>query len=470
MFCPKCGAQVDGAFCPKCGNKMGEPTPASAQATAPVQNTAPTQAAAPKKAAPKINPMLIAVIAAAALVVIILIALVSSAKPTIKLDKYVTVEFEGYDSIGKAVVKFDSEAFDADYNEKLAKKLNKKAIKNELKTELGALATKDLINASMAELEATAAANFRSEIRGSLDKSTELSNGDAVTYTFDIDFEDLLKYYKVKLKYSEEGLPFTVAGLEQAGSFDPFEGFSLEYTGIGPDGRASINYNNNGDEYAYLNYKLDKQDGLSNGDVIKVTVEVSGSESTYVDRFGKLPYPREQEFTVEGLLSTIQTSEDVTDEFLTRLQSQSEDVIKAYVAKNWKEWESLDNITYLGNYLLTLKPGCYGDNNKIYLVYKLTSKATMDTEDDGIVAEDHYIYYFVAFRDLKKEADGTAAVDISNYETPNNGYSVDTDYYKADGWGRYDFYYRGYDSLDKLYNDVVTKNLENYSHEDNVTE
>ena len=74
-----------------------------------------------------------------------------------------------------------------------------------------------------------------------------------------------------------------------------------------------------------------------------------------------------------------------------------------------------------------------------------------------------------SFYDLLVDSDGVTTVDVTNYGTPYSGVRIDVD--EADGWwGGTMWYYDGYETLDELYQEAVTDNLESYKHEDNVNE
>lgn len=483
MFCPNCGTEVKmGVFCPSCGTKVNNTQATSASATtAPttekestpaLQVATPTTNATPKSSKKAgIIALIIGIPVVLFLLLIGIIVFSVSRTHTLKLDKYVTVEFEGYDGLGKATATFDWEAFAKDYEGKL--KPRRSAIRAYVQDYyLGFPVSESEIEYMIDYYSTTEGAieAMRGEIEGSLDTSSGLSNGDTVTYHWDCDKEEVAKYYKVKLKY--EDLSFTVAGLDQVGTFNPFSDVSVEYSGIAPNGEAYVRNNNSGDEYYYLKYSVDKTNNLSNGDQIKVTVSVNGSEESYVERYGKLPSPTEQTYTVEGLMSYITSSADIPEELMTQMQSQAEDHINSYIAKDWDEEVSLKELTYLGNYYLQNK-GNGSPKNKCYLVYKITAEMSMETVDNGTVVETADSYYYVGFENLMTEADGTGAVDITDFDAPSwDSFEYATENIKSDGWWTeyYSYYYKGFETLDILYNEVVTKNLEYYSHEDNVTE
>ena len=126
MFCSKCGAQIeDGTkFCPKCGQpaetatapeSASEPAPAPAPASAPAPAAAP--AAAPKK--PKNLGLIIAGALGAFLILFILMIVIHVQPKKINLNKYVNVEFEGYQTVGTATIVFDEEAYTKDLKKAL---------------------------------------------------------------------------------------------------------------------------------------------------------------------------------------------------------------------------------------------------------------------------------------------------------------------------------------------------------------
>ncbi len=503
MFCSNCGSQIaDGQkFCSQCGTPVAaaevttstvEEKPAqeikametekaveeikTAEAEKKVEETKPVTAAPAAKAPNKAveaaksfiakNKFMVILLAVAA-VVILLLALILFSKPTLKLDKYVTVEFTGYDTVGKATYAIDYSAFDEAYADKI--KINGSAVKKQLKEEMGELYSNDFYKAMLKDMERNPISVLKQEMNGSLDKSTELSNGDTVKFVWDIEKEELEDLFSCKIKCKDE-LEFKVEGLEIIGMFDPFEGVSVEYSGMAPTAYASINRDYTSEESGYLNYSLDKYDGLKNGDTVTMKVELNTSEDRFAEKFGKLPSPTTKTFTVEGLAAYVKDASEMPEDLMTKMKSQAEDIINSYAAK-WDESVALEELTYLGNYFLNRKDDSYNDV-RVYLVYRLNAKQTMNTVDQGTIVENKDSYYYVCFHNPMIDTDGSGAVDITYYDTPGTSFTVETGYLKSTVWWNeyFKYTYRGYESLEKLENDVVTKNLEYYNHQDDVTE
>ena len=109
-------------------------------------------------------------------------------------------------------------------------------------------------------------------IRVKLDRSDRLSNGDEIAYVWDVD-EDFSKYIKCKIKYTDGS--YGVSGLAEVETFDAFADLEVTFSGVGPDGKAELEYK--GKELDSFDFGCDKEDGLSNGDT--VTVSISDAKS-----------------------------------------------------------------------------------------------------------------------------------------------------------------------------------------------
>lgn len=491
MNCSKCGSELqEGAkFCPACGAAVGVEATAPAETAQTAGNAAPSGVAQnkPVNAAPtgqsakntsssngqnqskmiKLIVGLVAGLMALMLLFIGLIVVVVNHKTTINLNKYITVNTEGYDTLGTATYSIDYGKMREDYGDKV--KINNKKMKAWLKEQgLYEKASKDDIEQFFERFYGTPFSMMVATIGGSLDNSNGLSNGDEITFVWDINEEDL-ELFNVKFKYKD--VTTKVEGLEKVDTFDPFDYIELIYTGISPDGSVNVQKNSSAPEYIqYLSIDASKYDNLSNGDTITVTANVNGTDNSYIERFGKYPSVTEKEYTVEGLMSYIDKNDQISDELLNKMKTQAEDALAANAAKNW--YGSLDKMTYLGNYLLTKKPGVEsrGSQNIIYLVYKVRAVADLENADGDMVAYEKEYYYYASYEKLMLDENGNGEVDLSTHKAVSNSFTDQTDVLKTSGWWEtyYSFNYNGYENLDQLYSAAVTQNIENYAHEDNV--
>lgn len=444
MFCENCGAENENSakFCRSCGKPLG--SQANAQTgNADQSQAAPTgaqvnggQLLEKVKALPK-KVLLGGIVAI--VVLVLLIAVGVNASNTINLDKYVTVETTGYDGFGHAQATIDWDAIEEKYGDKI--KFNSAA-----KKEYG-----DFLNI-LTPVEA-----LREGVSIDLDKKTQLSNGDEITYTWDID-EDINKYVKCKLKYKDKTIK--VSDLEKVDTFDAFGNLEVTFDGVGPAGTVNLNYT--GSELTTYDFTCDNTTGLSNGDKVEIHIEDSVIEGL-AQSIGKIPAEASKEYTVEGLQSYLQKISELNSETLDAMKSQADDAYRALVAQNWDDDEKLDSFEYIGSYLLTAKSDdSWGSKNKLFLVFK----ATVDNEFKSY-HQKNYVYWYMEYDNVVIDEDGKSDMDITRYSTSYNSFTVDSGV--SDGWfGTHSWYYNGYATVNDLYKEVVTANAESYNHEDNV--
>ena len=459
MFCGNCGAEnTNGAkFCKGCGqplkgdvNQMPKMTPPQGNAGSGVSNAATgaskidvSQVADKIKAFPK-KILIGACAAVVALIIVIVIAV--NAGSTINLNEYLTIEAEGYDGYGKARVTIDWDAIEVKYGGKLS-------FTSQAKKEYG-----EFLNL-MTPIDA-----IEGSVSVKLEENYNLSNGTPIAYKWDVD-EDLSKYVKCKVKYKDDS--YMVSGLTEVGSFDAFADLEAEFMGIAPNGYANFNYT--GSEISYYDFNYDTTSGLSNGDTIKVTIDESRLEY-YAEKLGKVPETLEKEYTVEGLSSYLTKISEINDEALTSMQQQAADVYNAYVAKDWADDSKLESLTYIGDYLLTVKntDSYWGNYNTLYLVYKVQARNNYSNDGDTYNKVTD-VYWYISFNNLMVESDGKVTVDVTNYSTPYDRFTIDSGV-SSGWWSTRTWQYYGYQTLDELYKKAVSQNIDTYNHEDNVDE
>ena len=416
MICPNCKKVIPDhlSFCTECGKKLeGTNKPA-------------TKTSQKKGSGKGKLPIIIGIVVL--LVLLIVFIAFKLIKPTIDLNEYISVTFSGYDTVGEADVEFDTEKFKENYRGKLPRDFSEEYISYDL------------------------------------NKSDDLSNGDTVTLTWDCDDERVLSRYGYKLEH--EDTSFSVTGLMEIGSFDPFDGIDVVFEGISSEGEASLTGSPVSAVAQELDYSLDKDDSLSNGDTVTVSVTYHNSDPTNycIENYGLKPSSFTKTYTVEGLAKYVTSLSEITDESLTQMQQQAMDVLSAYVANSWGEDEIFQNASYMGSYLLTTKNMDHSDvMNCIYLVYNVKVEHSYENGDKVYNNVDD-IYWYAAYSDLIANADGTITVDVLSYDTPSNHVEFHPD---PDRQFWYWWYY-GYATLEELFNDAVTTNLAEYNYEDGI--
>ena len=194
----------------------------------------------------------------------------------INASDYVTIKFSGYDNFGTASASIDRYQMMTDNPEAFG--LDKGNELDELK----------------------AAAQLEESIDGKLDKTSELKNGDTVTFSWkNSNIETLEKNYKVKFTFDEKTA--TVEGLEAAKDYDPFENLDVKFKGFDGSGTLQNAYYNV-DGGVAIELDTTKNGSLKNGDTVKAYIKGdSASIKKNLLTEGKNLTKTEGEFTVSGL-------------------------------------------------------------------------------------------------------------------------------------------------------------------------
>lgn len=445
MICTHCGKEIQNGitFCPYCGSTVN-----NAKENTKMKKHNPAKVLVPIAA--------VAVVAAGGWAF-------ANRTPTIDVSKYMTLSADGYNTVGKLNISFDTEKLEKDYGKQIATRF-KKQMKN-LKDDTYGLSslTASLYDGYEADLFAETCAT------GSADKTKNLSNGDVVTYTWDDNSDEAEEAFGVKVKYTD--ITYTVSGLASVNTFDAFDGVDVEFSGISPDGRATVNSLPTTAEAQGLYYTLDENSGLSNGDTVTLTVHSNRDDfSDCIDKYGAMPQATEKTFTVAGLNEYVTSADTLSDSVLVSLQNQAEDVFKSYAAQRFSNGQTFKGMTYLGNYILTPKnKDSWGDKDRIVLAYQVTVHHDYTSELNTTYDADDSFFWYITFNNVSKDADGNIASGLNDYDTPTTFVKIDS------GVQKYSFSsstetweYYGYASLDSLYNAAVNQYVENYNHQDNV--
>ena len=365
-------------------------------------------------------------------------------KTKVNLDKYISVDFTGYDGYGKADVHFDSEAFLKDYRKKI--KLKK-----------GDLLTSAVMEGYTPEAflnDYYLSGNWKLDgVDG------KYKNGDKVHLSWKIDKDKIEETFRVKIK--DAGKEFEVKGLDKVEKFDAFENLSIEYSGTAPNGMADLEGKGIMDGSKGLYFSADKMDGLSNGDEITVKIEPENALEAFIQKTGKAPKETEKQFKVEGLPAYIDSASAINEENLNNIKSEMEDNIKSSVAK---EGDSVQLISteYQGYYFLKAKNKNYGIQNVFYPVYKVTVRITLPSK--GFV-QDYSYYVSASLQNIMDEGNGKVTIDTTDMDTVYHTFEIDTD---PGNWLSNRFYLDGFESLDSLRKEVVTKQLSNFKVEEKI--
>ncbi len=464
MNCEKCGAEVKEGmvYCLKCGTRRPKPDEKQEVASTAWQSSGlPTQQeiavnqspvgtsfqhyqppSVPEKETPdklKNKKTLLIACIALALVAVIALVLFLVIPKTLKFDltEYISIKIDGHDGYGFAKYEFSK-------TELLGDMLEKKKIDPDLDpSELSLDKYEDLWNRKM-ELE---------RVINSIDititpDSVNLSNGDTVTLEIEYDEESAkeagIKFTGLKIETQVENLP-------TAKMFDPFETLTVSFHGVSPNGYISVDLGYS-DDLPYLDssyYVFDKRDGLSNGDTITVTLEISDEE---LMREGFHATKRSQSYTVEGLDEYVVSFESLSDDFVKILKSEAEDTVLSYVASLSSDKQSLSNLRYAGYVMQVAKSGekVVSDFNYLYIIYS----GTVSHPEGKFLTTD--VYYPVRFKNIME-------VDRTFTYEDNQGIQGTSEFYLIGGSPAYFTNTLGYTQPYSAYAAIVDSNPTLYS-------
>ena len=242
---------------------------------------------------------------------------------TMDLNKYFGFKFNGLNTIGKAEVEFDRDTFNADFEEAYKgqiAKWDKEGLQGELKKEA-----------------------VSSCFDWELDKEDNLSNGDKVVLTISID-EASCEELGVKFKTSP--IDVEVIGLKDGKQVDAFEGINVQFSGISPSAKATLNKTTNNDNGFAITYSLDKAENLKIGDKVIVSAEFDYNAAVEAECVVK---ETEKEFTVEGVPQQIQGADDISGNKLDNVRKEADAMAKEYY-EGRKIKDSFMNKAYVSMY------------------------------------------------------------------------------------------------------------------------
>ncbi|MBR5598023.1 MAG: zinc ribbon domain-containing protein [Lachnospiraceae bacterium] len=452
MFCIQCGTKIedDSSFCHHCGTKIGEVQ--EKKVILENNDNSQKQSVVLEENGKKSKGKLIGVLAVV-ITVIIFIVCFNNRTISVDLNKYVIVTTEGYNTLGEAQYQFDYDSFYDDYKDKI-----------KMKTQNGkSTIVQDWIGDQYYAVEM-----LRDYFGGSLNQRSKLSNGDVITFSWSCEDDVIKNLFNCHLKYSD--IEIQVTDLEEIKTFDPFEGISIGLQGDLPKVTVSVTNNSDNDAIGDIYYAPISNPILRNGGNITVQAIVRGTEEEFIEKYGMLPSPTEKQYTVEGYREYIFTQDQLTNQHVEELENLTYQELQA---ESWTSDETIEDVEFLGTYIISQKEPKYGDYEEygsIYVVCKVKVNCNLDTTL-GLINYPIEYYYYVNFENIVLQPDGvlTQANPFDTSFGPFDTFEVYTGYYNSRG-SEYGFYYHGYETLEELEKDITTGtyNLDDYNCENNI--
>ncbi|MBR5969659.1 MAG: zinc ribbon domain-containing protein [Lachnospiraceae bacterium] len=419
-FCTNCGTQTDdnAKVCPTCGQAMGA-VPAAAPGMQAKAAKAPMDAAKKKK-------LLIGLIAAvvAVLAIVIAVVVLTGGPKTFSVQNAVILNTDGYDTLGRLELRTDSEQIE----------LN--------------------IQAANPGLRENQIYEIVRSVKVSASEKEGLSNGQEIRISVSVN-EQLLENNKLKL--AENEWTYTVSGLEEIKTIDPFEGVTVEFTGASPFLRAEVKREKTDGAYGSIRYELEKKDHIAVGETVKVTANYSSNEDSYIKNYGAVLGAKEKNFSAEAADAYLTSPTELDEQTLTRMQREALDVIEAYLAKlDYADNITYDALTYEGSAVLMGKDSYYSDQNFVWLVYSASFSPVEGAEDCPL--EPGTINYFpIRFDDVIRYQDGTVDYADRSGVQGNSGALYDNAW-----WGQH---LSGYEDTTTMMTDLIRKLTDKYDYE-----
>lgn len=470
MRCQKCGSKLpeNAKFCIKCGTSISSSPLAVQSLTSqiPKIERRPRESVYTdrdyssrknRRSKPDLKKILfiVAIIVAAAIVLPIVGFIIYFIRHNIDMNDYLIIETSGYNTLGTASVRIDWDAIEEKYGDRLS-------ITTNATDEYGFSAM------MMSPIDV-----LRDNIYVKLEESTGLSNGDEIHYTW-VEDDDLKTYVTCSLDH-EDG-SYTVLGLTELSSFNPFEDIIPRYEGIAPDAKPNFAYDGSMMNIDDFYYDYDNSKGLKNGDKIKLCVN-KDNLIYYADNYGKIPSTYEKEYTVEGVEYYIEKLSELDDPTLKEMQATADKYFDNSNVKSMGDDEKLVSLTYLGSYLFTKKDDAVDNSiiwksphNEIFLIYRATVHETYSNDSGTLYDKDNDFYWFIKFQDLIVGNGGKVQVDLDSVYIPSHRV-----YFKTGikiGWQDLDWYYNGFETIDELYDSGIKEYRDyskNYNSENNLS-
>ncbi len=513
-YCLNCGAQLeeDAAFCDVCGTPVERRERRKVSAARPERNQAKA-AAKPKK----LNKGLIAVIAVLAVILIGVAVICAANANTVNVNKYAHIEFEGYNGYGRPVLVIDTNGITKDYGSKMqgaggymsayfdagsmfrsdciSGKFNKtEGLSNGDKVTLHwtcndgfaqqgyglkmkysdmTVKVKGLENVETFDPFANLTVSFEGysgygkinvdggseDIRFKAESDGSLSNGDKAVVRVDTGWSSESEYVQQYMNScgripSPMSKEYTVSGLEEPQTFDPFDYITVSVSGVSGKAEVGVSVDRTQAFMQELEAYASKSWNVRNGDLITVTVKyyyynTAEMAAEMAKKYGMIPSRLEKTYEVMELNEYVTDASQIASSSIDAMCTQMNDIINSQVA-TWSSSAILNRAEYLGCYVLSNKGESKGDNHVIP-VYRID--VTISVPDEGINKDASY-YYAIDYTYVSADPDGVCT--FGNYSKITREFRFDISSLRNPKFS-------GYQTLTELYNKMVGSRLEYYT-------
>ncbi len=237
------------------------------------------------------------------LLFLMLFSLCGCGRTKVRLNPFLTIKLEGENGNGEVSYEFDFEAYEKKYKHKIRIDTNNRDWSWEELQDEKAYVKENGGACQMLYDDCV--------FGGSFDNESGLSNGDVVTFSWDVDDDYSQEYYYARLVYSD--IKYKVSGLAEGEAFNPFDHITVIFEGEDSSGSAYIETDEDCSEFDYIEFEVENDGELKNGDVITIRASVYDEEG-FLEEYGALLSTTEMTYEVSGLESDTEMEEEVEEE------------------------------------------------------------------------------------------------------------------------------------------------------------
>lgn len=269
-----------------------------------------------------------------------------------------------------------------------------------------------------------------------------LSNGDKIVLTWTCDKDKASEEYKVDIL--GETVEYTVTGLPEIAKVDPFEDFTVTFSGISGEGIISVDTDGYQNYFDFFYYSVSQWSELSNGDTVTISFDVSQYKDYVAEKYGYVLSATEKSYTVSGLTEYVGTNAQVEAQ-IKPLMAKAEEYFYSQI-NGWVDEASVKNLECVGQFISKPESLSSGTKNVVGLIYKVN--ANLFIEERNLDVE---YYYPVLFRNVIVLEDGSLSYSENDMSRTSDRFTKqyepenEEDVVPSGNW-----YFYGYETLDAL--------------------
>lgn len=321
---------------------------------------------------------------------IAIFTLTGCGKETININDYVTISFEGYDTVGESRIIFDFDKMIDEhpnaFNIDIESSVDRTYITNQT--------TSKIIN------------------HMHLDETEDLRNGDIINLTLSKDSSDVKEFcekYSVKIEFTD--IQTTVEGLTPVEAINPFDYMDVSFEGLEEHAKINTEPIEN-DKNIAVKLDFGESRDLKNGDEITATIDSLYINGYYIypeDYIYKGFYLSETEktYTVDNLDRYAEKASEITQEALDAVYKTYHDGLMDYF-----DYEgNVDSVDIGAVYVLTDSSSSLY-SNYVYVLFKIT-------------VDNNVFYWGGEAKDVLIHADGSCSeLELKQTAKVNDNYWV----------------------------------------------